>query len=226
MRSSMSEDFAGELIESAQHEELSKLGAEAADIAFDKLIDIGISQGLPVFSFFRKTYTSVRDHLYAKKVYLFLTSLGSMPAAKRRQQISKLVVNTNERQRIGETLLMLLDRMNNFDKPAMLAKAFRAYLEEWIDRQCFDGIANAIDQLHTPLLPKIKALVEAPIGLQRSEVAGKLMRTGDATALAVCGLVHLTVATFGEPGEDAINDASLECFPSALGEQFVNVVLK
>ncbi|MDV7402321.1 hypothetical protein RZS08_63445, partial [Arthrospira platensis SPKY1] len=88
-----------------------------------------------------------------KKLLQFLVNLADVPKEQRQKQISKLTVDVEERQRVGENLMLLLDNMNNMSKPAMMARALRAYLLEEINASLLRRLWHAIDVIDVAYIP-------------------------------------------------------------------------
>ena len=103
---------------------------------------------------------TIRDRLFAKKVLQFLANLDDVPTNERLLQVSRLDESSEERQRVGESLVLLLDRLNDMEKPALLARAFQAFLQGQIDRSQFQGLAYAVDTITTDLLSEYRSAYE------------------------------------------------------------------
>ena len=61
---------------------------------------------------------SVRDPLLAKKLGRFLFALQSVPLDER-QAFHDSLMDRADRRRVGEALLLLLDRLDDMDKPEL-----------------------------------------------------------------------------------------------------------
>lgn len=124
--------------------------ADISEVAIDSILEDGVIRDIPVIGSLVglvRGGISIRDRIYAKKILRFLLEFKDIPREEIQAQIDELATNPKERQRLGEHLLLLLDRLNDMDKPALLAKAFIAFLEQRISREDFQGLAYAIDAL-------------------------------------------------------------------------------
>lgn len=86
-----------------------------------------------------------RAKIFAAKLSSFVSdpSLRSTQAAGRIKQ--KFAQSPEEGVKIGETLLLVLDKFIDMDKPAILAKVFVAYIDSAISAEDLKRIAQGID---------------------------------------------------------------------------------
>lgn len=234
-------DIGDSLFDTIQNSDLKSIGIDYGEIALDALTDSELLKQIPVLGTLNKVcgfVGSVSNGLFAKKLLKFLYEFKDISAKERRKMISNVVVNTEERQRIGETLMLILDKLNDMSKPTLLARAFRAFLEEKISLQDFIDLAQSIDLVRVTYLPQLKAACqsgytppETKVYSTRSERVST--RTQDIKQhLAVCGLMSMSVASketrkhgvqksFTSTGKST----SLTFRPTFLGQLFVEFVM-
>ena len=124
------------MLESVARSNLRDLASQFAEMGLDSVLDPGIVRDVPIVSTIvalTSSIMAVRDRMLVKKILAFFAAIESVPEDTRRKQIDFLASNPRERQRVGETLMLLLDRLDDFDKPELLARAFSAYLRLQID---------------------------------------------------------------------------------------------
>lgn len=143
---------------------------DVSELALDAALDEGLLKEIPVFGWFAKGYgvvTAMRDRIFLKKIALFLkgVSVKGQSPEKFQEELS----NPEFCKKVGETLILLLDRQDNFDKAQFLGKVFNGYLRGEFDYDMFLRLASAIDRaLITDLknLPsyyqKMKSYLDAP----------------------------------------------------------------
>jgi hypothetical protein len=132
------------LMESLRKANLAELGADLTDKALEA------AGGIPVVGHLQKLWkvgSSVQTYLFIKKMVRFLAELKDIPQEERQAQIEKLEGDAKEEKKVGETLLLILDRLNNMQKPAMVGRAFKALLKGEITQIQFESISHAIDTL-------------------------------------------------------------------------------
>ncbi len=145
------EDIGSILVESLRESGLTDLPQDIAEVGLDAFLDEGIVKELPVIktvvSFFR-TGICLRDALFLKKVSIFLSDIGKIPQQKRDDFIKRLNSTHKQKRRVGNTLILILERLDDLDKPAILAKCFIAYLNEIVTFEEFRRLAIAIDRAY------------------------------------------------------------------------------
>jgi hypothetical protein len=91
-----------------------------------------------------KGLDDIRSRLFAAKLARFLSEPSLCSAAESRKLRRKLL-NDDRGQEVGETLLMVLDKVTDMSKPLLLAKAFAAYLDQAIEQEALLMLMHAID---------------------------------------------------------------------------------
>ncbi len=91
---------------------------------------------------------------------LICSRLEQVPEEIRRRQIAKLAVDTEFRRELGENLMLLLEKLNDMRKPKMLAKIWKAFLEEKIDYPSFTRLARALEDLHVDDTPVLRIVYQ------------------------------------------------------------------
>jgi hypothetical protein len=122
---------------------------EAADLALDAALSEGVLEKIPVFGWLVKGYgvvTTIQDRLFLKKVALFLQGSSEITEDERGQFRERMVSDPSYCRNVGETLVLLLDRQEDFEKACMLGKAFAGYVKGLIQYEAFLRLAAAIDK--------------------------------------------------------------------------------
>ncbi len=164
-------ELAKSLVESIGSSELSGIAA----MGLDALVNSGVS----VFGNLRSLFSlsdNITNYLYARKLEEFFRGVSDIPKEERQKQCAKLLVSEKERIRVGEFLLLLLDKLDDIAKAELVSKVFVAYLRERISQDEMRLMARAINLLD------IKHL------------QGGLGKDFDTMqALAMCGLARIEV---------------------------------
>jgi len=195
--------------------------------------------GVPVLGLFQKSLkvmASVPNYFFVKKMIRFLFELKDIPPEQRREQLARLSVVPGEQERVGETILLLLDRMNNMQKPGMMGKAFKALLHGRINLEQLQRLNFAIDMLDISRIPILERMYS-----QRVVAWGGTFEVKDPYSLrdlgydtlqhfAICGLLDIhfeeieTVGVLGDGGPPPKAPAG-GFRTNTLGKLFVEVVL-
>jgi hypothetical protein len=186
--------------------DLTELGADLVEPAFDRLLTSEVIKDLPVLGSavrIARTVGAIRDRIFAAKVHRFLAVLGDISEAEINEMLWSLKKDPELRDRVGATVLTVLDRLDELDKARLIGKAFRSYLRNRIDlaqcrRICLVVNSSFADDLETFIaLPSPKAPVP-------KELEGALIVTGlyEASRTTVdlggFGAINVSVSELGK----------------------------
>jgi hypothetical protein len=160
------ESLESALIQSLDSSNLRDLTVDLAEVGIDQLLDDGLVRDVPILGTLarlRATIGIVRDHLFARKVAKFLVGVAKIDAAERKRFITE-IRERDEDKRLGETLVLLLDRLDDFQKPELLARMFRAYVKGQCDLSMFRRLAAVVDQLPLPSLRALRSFYSTTRG--------------------------------------------------------------
>ncbi len=160
-------------------DEFVALGGDLCEFGIDQLLDDGVLRSFPIVGFAKglfKTVSNVREYMFTKKLYEFLNNLHGFDERKRKR-FEKIISKDKGKKRIGERLLFLLERMDEVEKAKMLSRAFKAYLDEVIDRELFMRLCTAIDKIQ---VEDVKVMVRVEGNLDEVDycVRDSLVGTG------------------------------------------------
>lgn len=153
------------LIQSVSSPGIEDLSIEVGESLLDAGLDLANNEALksvPIISYIVngvKGAMSIRDKLYARKVLKFLFEAAKITSKEREKFERKIAENPKERQRLGATLIEILDSISTSEKAPMLAKVFRAYVMEDMKIDEFVRLCEMID----------KAYLSDLLGLQNQE---------------------------------------------------------
>jgi hypothetical protein len=125
-------DVGMSLIETIISPELQDVMTDFGEIALDSIMKDGILKDVPVIGSivgFSKAAISIRDKLLVQKILYFLRELSDTTEEERKNFLQGFEDNPREQRRVGENLMLLLDRLDDLDKPAMIARLLKAYVK-------------------------------------------------------------------------------------------------
>ena len=137
------------LMDTIKSSDMPSLAVDTAEIAFDSILEEGVLRDIPVVSAIvgiGKVRASIRDYLLAKKVLLFLQPLGEVPDEDRLAFAQKLEENPETKTHVGETVIMLLDRFDDFHKARWAGQLFSFVVAGRIQYKEFVRLNNSIDR--------------------------------------------------------------------------------
>jgi len=143
-------------------EPLKELIADSLEIIADTQIDEGILKDLPVTGSFLKVYkvyTSIKEKIFFKKLNRFLSELKSISPEDKDQFWNRYKENEEEKQKLGEQLIIYLDRHDTIDKATLLARAFGAYMSNEIQKSDFLDLAMCIDSVQIHNIEEITCIL-------------------------------------------------------------------
>jgi hypothetical protein len=152
-----SENLELKIIDEVGQEKLSELTLDYAELSLDFFMENDVLKDIPLFgTFFKffKTATNIKDQIFLKKLYSFLFHLKDIPLNKRVEFINNL---EDSKQKVGEKLLILIEKLDDLDKPKMISNLFRAVIEEKISYEEFLIISNAVANSYINDLKKLKS---------------------------------------------------------------------
>lgn len=125
-----------------------EITSDVAEVVLDSVTDEGLLSELPVVGWVVKAARSsntISDKIFLKKLEAFLNNFHGMTEAEKQKMRSRLE-NDEERERIGQQLVFVLERADELAKAELLAKCFRVYLEEKLAREDLMRFWHAIDR--------------------------------------------------------------------------------
>ena len=152
-------DLGISLVETIGQSELAKMVPDGLDIALDSQLTDGILKELPIIKStvaIYKTALGVRDFILLKKIILFLKETANTDANERYEFSRRLSEDKKYQRKVGEQLLLYIDRVDDIEKSAILGKLFNGYIKKEIDYDTFQRLANAVDKTFIGDLNKLK----------------------------------------------------------------------
>ncbi|HZD36333.1 MAG TPA: hypothetical protein VE130_14115 [Nitrososphaeraceae archaeon] len=213
---STSQTLGTSLLKVIGRSDLPDLATDIGELGIDELLENGLLKDVPFLGGILKLAKfgiSVSNYLFLEKISKFLSNLKDIPVEQRARFIQELEQDEEFRQRVGENLLLLLHRLDDVDKPELLGRAFRAYVEGRIEYPTYQKLATAIDRIKIYNIDGLKKFYdESP---DREPPDDETLQD-----LAFCGLVSLNVVkglTFGP----------MEGFEkNEIGKVFMKIVLE
>ena len=176
------------------------------DIGIDQFIDDEFIDGLPAISNIIKIIKlpiTIRDRMFLVKVARFLYSSNLISEADKHQFADKITSDPKFTEKVGNTLLLILDKYNDYDKPVILAKAFKWFINDKINYNDFIRIATALDVAHLDDI---------------YELAGGSCSQGTLRTLLSTGLTYIDV------GQKYSNSGQVTYFRNRIADLLINII--
>jgi hypothetical protein len=141
---------------------LIEAALENIEAVTDTLTDNELLKNIPVVGTALKLIgaaSDIRDRLFAAKLLTFLRAIESFDESARQRIRDRITDDPNEARRVGETLIMVIDKVTSVHKAHIIAILFVAYshgrLSERLFRECTQIVESVfIDDLVAFLDPK------------------------------------------------------------------------
>ena len=161
------------------------MALSTAEAVSDIMLKDELIAAVPLFSTaFKavKALDSFRDRLFVAKLQAFISEAQPRSEGERAAMAAKLT-GDDEGRKAGETLLLVLDKLTDLDKPALLGALLRHFGLGRIDSADLRRLANAID---LAFADDLAAFLEEP-----PEEAGKNSNKPHREALTTSGLTRV-----------------------------------
>jgi hypothetical protein len=158
----MSEEINSTLKKTILNSELPAVIYQAGEIGFDSLLNEGVLKEVPVLSTILaigNTYGNMRDYFLAKKLIQFLKEISTLNSDERIQLIDKLESDDKYAAGMGERIINLLSRLDDENKPLLIAKAFKLYAAGYLNYIQLQRVNCAIERLLFCDLGELSALL-------------------------------------------------------------------
>lgn len=124
--------------------EFRNIGENFFEIGIDSILEDGILKDIPIIKTISSLYKagiSIKDRYFIKKMLIFLNHVRDIELEDRVNFLSKL----NDSQ-LGEKLILILNRLDDLEKPELIANLFRKLTYHKIDYITFQRLALIIEK--------------------------------------------------------------------------------
>ncbi|MEQ8738656.1 MAG: hypothetical protein RID59_08865 [Hoeflea sp.] len=177
------------VIDSIARGELKGLAIDAAELTLDVIVSDELVSAIPVIGSISKLYKagiSIRDRIFVKKIASFLGQLADIDQTSRERFATQLASDEGSRTKAGAALILLLDHLDDLEKPEIIGRLYRKRLEGQIS---FNELRRFCMIVERSFLPDLHTLANIPDGEQ---VEGDFARL-----LYALGLVAITGEDYG-----------------------------
>jgi hypothetical protein len=155
-------------IEDKKDRPLLEASLENIEVFLDTFINEEVLKDIPILGTAVKLLRAsdtIRDKLFAEKIYSFLHEIHKFSQSDIEKMRKKSADSPHESVKIGNTLLMVLDKVSDLDKPKLLGQLFIAYLDNVISVDDFRRLIHAVDVAFVDdLLELIRSSPSDPFG--------------------------------------------------------------
>jgi len=127
--------------------------SEMGELTLDSIIDNDAIDQIPIIGTLRSVYkitNSISDYLFVQKLLKFLKELDSLSSVEKNKMKTKIENEEKFGKKVGETLLGLINKIDDNDKAKIIAKIFKAYINEEIDFGHFLKFSQIVNKSYLP----------------------------------------------------------------------------
>jgi|GEM_PF-5053074 len=136
--------------------------ADCLEVVLDSNLDDSPLREIPALGSVLKLYNagiSIRDGIFYKKLVLFLENIDSMGDEERLAFWSKYENDEKAKKKLGEQLIVYIDRYDAIDKPILLARAVNALQKGLISYIEMLDIAILITSIKTHYIDEVAQII-------------------------------------------------------------------
>ena len=172
-------EISADMTASLVRHEIADLGSSITDAAVDAALDSGMLDGIPVFGTLlslTRAGVAIRDVLFMRKVASFLANFSVAPAEDRVKFVQDLE-GKGLSEKFGGTIILLLERMDDLSKPAIVGRIMAAAAANRMPLQDALRISHIVDRAFTEDLVFLPTFVDNEVS-ERPLIADALFSAG------------------------------------------------
>lgn len=181
---------------------------DVAEVMLDQNLADGVLKDLPIVGILAKlarANQSISEKLFLRKLVRFLGALKDVPIEDRAKLFEKYPDFSDEQRILGENLLLALERLDDIEKPEVLARFFGACMKAEIDYITFTRLARSLEKFNMALLPNLRwyytrkePTVETPEEIIHELSLAGLVTVGLAGSGAIGGAAGYRYSSLGK----------------------------
>jgi len=143
--------------------EITHVTSDILEIGIDNFLEEGLLKEIPIVKSIigvKNVGIAIRDKIFLKKIISFLFEIKSIPEEKRKKFIKKLNNNSKYNHKVGEKLIVIVDRLDDYNKSKLIGKLFCYTIQGRIDYDTFLRLSSIINNCFLSDLPRLKLFKE------------------------------------------------------------------
>lgn len=125
------------------------LSSEILEFSIDQVLEEGLIKDIPVVGWISKGLVlqrSISDRILYNKILRFIFALESIDSGSKDSFRAKIKNDVKYKRKVGEHLLLILDRIDDLTKPEMIAKCFDHHLTGDLEFSHFIDLVQVIER--------------------------------------------------------------------------------
>lgn len=119
---------------------LADVTEDVLETLLDRNINDGLIKDIPIIGTLAgivQTTQNISNYLFLRKIAAFLSKVKDMPPGKRKRVIQAIDDSGKYREKVGVTVLSIIDKCDSIEKAEYIAILFREFIKENIEYECF-----------------------------------------------------------------------------------------
>lgn len=162
------------LLSSISSNSAKELGDKLGEVALDAILSDGVVKNIPIIGTaltLLKAGNDTHAYFFAKKIIKFLTEIEVIPYDERKSFVEKYHDDEKGFDKVGETLLMIVDSANSIDTATFLGKAMRLYILGELTKYKLDIYVHLISNLNPYLIAQVHQCYKSDFSISVNEDA-------------------------------------------------------
>lgn len=133
-----------------KNSDLQSVTIDLAETLSDTLLKEGLLKEIPIIGTLfgvGKVAANIKDYLFLKKLLSFLSELKDIPIETRAKLITKIDSSKKYRTKIGEKLLYIVEKCDDYEKSQVIGILFKAFIVEKINYETFLRITMIVNNI-------------------------------------------------------------------------------
>ena len=138
------------LFETISNSELKDLSVDIIEVFTDNFLEEGIIKELPFIKTIYSIYNTgitIKDKLLIKKLLYFLKEFKDVDTKKRLELINEIDRSETYKTKVAEKLILIIDRVDEYEKAEIVGKLFKAFLKGIIDYDSFIRCSKIVENV-------------------------------------------------------------------------------
>lgn len=161
--------------------------SDIGEITIDSIIQNDAIDSIPIIGTLKSLFkitNSVSDYLFIQKLLKFIFELGEITEEQKESMQKRLKSDETYQNKLGDQLLEIINKIDDTEKPKLIAKVFRAYIQERISLQQFFKYSQIINRAFLPDLYSIEKII-----------SGNTLTVEESSSLLSLGLLEVKTKT-------------------------------
>jgi hypothetical protein len=146
------------IFRAVKSDQIKEITKDLSEAAIDQFLKDGLLRDIPIVGTFYNIYNlsqNISNSFFTKKMLKFLLELNTIPKLERINFIERLE-SEDESRKVGEKILIIINKIDDTDKATILGKLFKITIEEEIEITTFMRLCHMIDKVYLEDLYSLK----------------------------------------------------------------------